>query len=85
MTNKLLFLSIALLTMQQSLNAQTVQPIAKSEVMSRLAKNASVNIAEQEFKQTKAEYRQTNAVFLPTVTRKSYCFFYYKSFDGFWI
>ena len=68
MTNKLLLLSIALLSLQQSLNAQTVQPIAKSEVMSRLAKNASVNIAVQEFKQAKAEYRQTNAVFLPTVT-----------------
>lgn len=68
MTNKLLLLSIALLSMQQILSAQTVQPIAKSEVMSRLAKNASVNIAVQEFKQAKAEYRQTNAVFLPTVT-----------------
>ncbi|WP_318640294.1 TolC family protein [Flavobacterium ardleyense] len=68
MTNKLLLLSIALLSMQQILSAQTVQPIAKSEVMSRFAKNASVNIAVQEFKQAKAEYRQTNAVFLPTVT-----------------
>lgn len=68
MTNKLLLLSIALLGIQLSLNAQTIKPISKSEVLNRLSKNASVNIAEQDFKQAKAEYRQTNAVFLPTVT-----------------
>ncbi len=68
MTNKLFLFSIAVLGLLQGLNAQTIQPIAKSEVMSRLTKNSSVNIAEQEFKQAKAEYRQTNSVYLPTVT-----------------
>ncbi|MGV8992539.1 MAG: TolC family protein [Flavobacterium sp.] len=68
MTNKLLLLSIAFFGIQLSLNAQTIKPISKSEVLNRLSKNASVNIAEQDFISAKAEYRQTNAVFLPTVT-----------------
>ena len=68
MTNKLLLFSIAFFGIQLSLNAQTIKPISKSEVLNRLSKNASVNIAEQDFKQAKAEYRQTNSVFLPTVT-----------------
>ena len=68
MINKLFLLLIFLLSMQQNFYAQTVLPITKADVMSRLDKNSSLNIAEQDFKQAKAEYRQTNAVFLPTVT-----------------
>ena len=52
-----------------SLQAQELVPITKSEVLARVSeKNTSIKISQQEFNQARADYRQTNAVFLPNIT-----------------
>ncbi|WP_296386180.1 TolC family protein [Winogradskyella sp.] len=51
-----------------SLQAQEVVSIAKIEVLSKVSENnMSIKISEEEFKQAKADYRQTNAVFMPNI------------------
>ena len=50
-------------------SAQEIVPIKKSEVLSKVAAhNTSIKISEQAFNAAKADYRQTNAVFLPNIT-----------------
>jgi outer membrane protein TolC len=52
-----------------SVQAQHVVPISKSEVLLTVSeKNTSIKISEEEFNQAKADYRQTNALFLPNIT-----------------
>ncbi len=52
-----------------STQAQEVKPISKSEVLTQVSeKNTSIKISEEEFNQAKADYRQTNAIFLPNIT-----------------
>lgn len=49
--------------------AQELVPITKTEVLNKVSENnASIKISEEEFKQAKADYSQTNAVFLPNIT-----------------
>ena len=49
--------------------AQKIVPITKIEVLSKVSKNnTSIKISEEEFNQAKADYKQTNAVFLPNIT-----------------
>ncbi len=49
--------------------AQEVKPISKSEVLTQVSENnTSIKISEEEFNQAKADYRQTNAIFLPNIT-----------------
>ncbi|UKM64528.1 TolC family protein [Flavobacteriaceae bacterium GSB9] len=51
------------------LQAQQVVPISKAEVQSKVSEhNTSIKISEEAFKQARADYRQTNAVFLPNIT-----------------
>lgn len=51
------------------LNAQEIVLIKKSEVLSKVSKNnTSIKISKEEFNQAKADYRQTNTVFLPNIT-----------------
>lgn len=51
------------------LQAQEFVPITKTEVLSKVSEsNVSIKISKQEFNQAKADYRQTNAVFLPNIT-----------------
>jgi outer membrane protein TolC len=51
------------------LKAQDVVPITKIEVLSRVSENnTSIKISEEDFIQAKADYRQTNAIFLPNIT-----------------
>jgi len=58
-----------LLSMPSILQSQEHIPISKTEVLNRVAdKNLSLKISNQEFNQAKADYRQTNAVFLPNIT-----------------
>ena len=46
-----------------------VIPITKAEVLNQVSENnTSIKISEQEFLQAKADYRQTNAVFLPNIS-----------------
>ncbi len=50
-------------------NAQQVLPISKSGVLTKVSENnASLKISEQEFNEARADYRQTNAVFLPNIS-----------------
>ncbi|PRX42202.1 TolC family protein [Salegentibacter salegens] len=50
------------------LQAQEVRIIAKEEVISKVKENnQKLKISEQEFFEARADYRQTNAVFLPNI------------------
>jgi outer membrane protein TolC len=50
------------------LQAQQIAPISKLEVLNRVnEENHSIKISQEAFNQAKAEYRQTNAVFLPNI------------------
>ncbi|SDF17226.1 TolC family protein [Cellulophaga baltica] len=50
-------------------SAQEMVPIKKSEVLSKVAAhNTSIKISKEEFNAARADYRQTNAVFLPNIT-----------------
>ena len=52
-----------------ALQAQEVVPIAKAEVQTKVSENnTSIKISEEEFNQARADYRQTNAVFLPNIS-----------------
>jgi len=65
----LLVLTISSLSIVSMLRAQEVIPITKSEVLSKVTQdNTSLKISEQEFFEAKADYSQTNAVFLPNIT-----------------
>ena len=51
------------------LNAQHIVSISKAEVLNRVEEgNQALKISEQEFNEAKADYRQTNAIFIPNIT-----------------
>lgn len=51
------------------LNAQEIIPITKAEVLSRIEnENQTLKISEQEFNEAKADFRQTNAIFIPNIS-----------------
>lgn len=51
------------------LRAQDIVAITKTEILFKVIEgNTSIKISEEEFKQARADYRQTNAVFLPNIT-----------------
>ncbi|WP_405563186.1 TolC family protein [Polaribacter sp. Asnod6-C07] len=51
------------------LEAQEVKPISKSDVLAKVKEhNTSIKISKEEFNAAKADYNQTNAVFLPNIT-----------------
>lgn len=63
----ILVLTFSLIT--NMLYAQEVIPITKAEVLRKVSENnTAIKISEQEFIQAKADYRQTNAVFLPNIS-----------------
>lgn len=69
MKNNLLVLTIASLGFTSILQAQVTIPISKAEVLNKVSQdNTSLKISEQEFIEARADYRQTNAVFLPNIT-----------------
>ncbi len=50
-------------------NAQNAVSISKAEVLSKVSEsNTSLKISEEAFKEARAEFRQTNAIFLPNIT-----------------
>ncbi|AJR04435.1 TolC family protein [Siansivirga zeaxanthinifaciens] len=52
-----------------AVSAQETKPISKTEVLEIVTeKNTSLKISEQEFKEARADYRQTNAIYLPNIT-----------------
>ena len=69
MKNHLLVLTMASLGFSSMLQAQEIMPISKAEVLNKVSQdNTSLKISEQEFIEARADYRQTNAVFLPNIT-----------------
>jgi len=49
--------------------AQQLVPITKAEVLAKVSeKNKSIKISEQQYLESKADFNQTNAVFLPNIT-----------------
>ena len=69
MKNNLFVLTIASLGFTLMLQAQEIISISKIEVLSKVSQdNTALKISEQEFIEAKADYRQTNAVFLPNIT-----------------
>jgi outer membrane protein TolC len=62
-------LTVILLLITLIVKAQETVPISKADVLNKVSKeNLSIKISEQEFFQARADYRQTNAVFLPNIT-----------------
>ena len=66
---KHIYIPLLLLAFTLSVKAQDAVSITKTEVLTRVSENnTSIKISEEEFKQAKADFRQTNAVFLPNIT-----------------
>ena len=58
-----------MLLFSKQLPAQEIISIGKSEVLSKISdKNLSLKISKEAFNAAKADYNQTNAVFLPNIT-----------------
>lgn len=69
MKTNLFVLIFALFGFTLMLQAQEIVPITKSEVLNKVSEdNTSIKISEQEFIEARADYRQTNAVYLPNIT-----------------
>lgn len=69
MKKNLLVLTVATLGFTLMNQAQEIMPISKAQVLNKVSQdNTSLKISEQEFIEAKADYRQTNAVFLPNIT-----------------
>ncbi len=66
---KHIYIPLFLFALTMSLQAQDIVSISKTEVLTKVAvNNTSIKISEEEFNQAKADYRQTNAVFLPNIS-----------------
>lgn len=60
---------IIMLLFSKHLPAQEIISIGKSDVLSKIYENnLSLKISKEEFNAAKADYKQTNAVFLPNIT-----------------
>ncbi|MDN3620945.1 TolC family protein [Polaribacter undariae] len=69
MKNTIYITIFCLFTVTFLVEAQEIKPISKAEVLAKVAeKNTTIQISEEEFNASKADYRQTNAVFLPNIT-----------------
>ncbi|WP_053992851.1 TolC family protein [Mangrovimonas sp. TPBH4] len=69
MKHRLYIFVLTLIGFQFLGNAQTEVPIAKSEVLNAVVEsNHSLKISEEQFNAARADFRQTNAVFLPNIT-----------------
>ena len=63
------YIPLVILAFTITVQAQKIVPITKAEVLNAVSENnTSIKISEEEFNQAKADYRQTNAFFLPNVT-----------------
>ncbi len=66
---KFYILPFFLVLFGMNIQAQEIIPISKTEVLAKVSENnTSIKISQEEFNATKAEYNQTNAVFLPNIT-----------------
>ena len=68
MKNNLYILTFCFLSFVSILNAQDVIPISKADVLNRVKEgNQTIKISKEDFNQARADYRQTNAIFLPNI------------------
>jgi len=68
MKNNIGILTICFLSFVSIINAQDVTQISKAEVLDRVSNNnQTIKISEEDYKQALADYRQTNAIFLPNI------------------
>ena len=66
---KYIYIPLLVFVFSITVKAQDIVPIAKSDVLSKVSENnTSIKISEEEFNAARADYRQTNAVFLPNIT-----------------
>lgn len=64
-----LYVAITLVLTQTISWAQDTIVISKKEIINKAAdKNLQIKIADQSFKAAQADYRQSNALFLPSIT-----------------
>ncbi|WP_372752585.1 TolC family protein [Mariniflexile sp.] len=69
MNKNLYTLSFVFLSFVSLFQGQELVPITKTEVLNKVSEaNQTLKISEEEFKQARADYRQTNAVFLPNIS-----------------
>lgn len=69
MKHNIYSITIGFLSFVSILQSQELTYISKSEVLDKVSQdNQNIKISEQEFNQAQAEYRQTNAVYLPNIT-----------------
>ena len=69
MNRNIYILTILFLLITNILKAQETVLVSKVDVLNRVTQNnLSIKISEQEFVQAQADYKQTNAVFLPNIT-----------------
>jgi outer membrane protein TolC len=63
------YIAVLILILYLPTNAQEIISIDKSEVITKIKnRNLSLKISTEEFNKAKAEFRQTNAIFLPNIT-----------------
>ena len=68
MKNNIGILTVCFLSIVSIINAQDITQISKAEVLDRVSNNnQSIKISEEDYKQALADYRQTNAIFLPNI------------------
>ncbi|WP_166965999.1 TolC family protein [Yeosuana marina] len=68
MKNTLSILTFSFLSFVSLLNAQNIVPISKTEVLNKVKENnQTIKISEEDFNEAKADFRQTNAIFLPNI------------------
>ncbi len=69
MKNNLFITVLIGLFWSYNLHAQELVPITKSDVLLKVSENnTTIKISEKEFNAAKADFNQTNAVFLPNIT-----------------
>lgn len=69
MKNKIQLSLVVLLAFYQALSAQDTLRISKNDLWQKASeKNLQLKIANQEFKSAQADYRQSNSLFLPSIS-----------------
>jgi len=69
MKNNISIYILSLFGFVSILNAQDIISISKIEVLNKVEnENQTLKISEQEFNEARADYRQTNAIFIPNIT-----------------
>ena len=64
-----IYISLLLVAFTTSVQAQELVPISKLDVLQKVSENnMTIKISEKEFNAAKADFNQTNAVFLPNIT-----------------